>query len=93
MLLNLHLGLYVIGVSLTQEAILEVQHLERLETDFSRVCLFCSQMCSGNRADLFQHMLEAHTFNVGQPDNLGRPVPCTPRREGKSVQLSIVTAV
>ena len=25
----------------------------------------------GNRAHLFQHMLNDHGFNVGQPDNIG----------------------
>ena len=51
---------------------LDVQQQERRDAKFSRMCLFYSETLSGNRAVLFQHMLEAHSFNVGQPDNLGR---------------------
>ena len=55
-----------------QEAVLEQQHSERQETGFKRSCLFCGLVVTGNRTVLFQHMLEDHGFNVGQPDNLGR---------------------
>ncbi|XP_046355898.2 zinc finger protein 277-like [Haliotis rufescens] len=52
------------------EEILKVQQREREDTHFSRSCLFCSQHFQGNRAELFNHMVQDHAFNVGQPDNL-----------------------
>ena len=54
-----------------QEAILLIQQQEREDTSFSRTCLFCSHVFTGNRSVLFQHMLDTHSFNIGQPDNLG----------------------
>ena len=54
-----------------QEAILDQQQSERMDTRFKRLCLFCGLVVTGNRAPLFQHMLDDHNFNVGQPDNLG----------------------
>ena len=58
-------------VFLAQEAILEIQQAEREDSAFSHKCLFCRDVFTRNRALLFQHMLEDHSFNVGQPDNLG----------------------
>ena len=55
----------------SQEAVLDQQQSERTDTEFKRSCLFCGMVVTGNRAPLFQHMLEDHSFNVGQPDNLG----------------------
>lgn len=52
------------------EVILEQQHRERVDCSFSGMCLFCSQVLTGNRAMLFQHMLHTHSFNIGQPDNI-----------------------
>ena len=57
--------------SSAQEAILDQQQSERTDTGFKRSCLFCGLVVTGNRAPLFQHMLDAHGFIVGQPDNLG----------------------
>ena len=59
-----------------QEAVLEVQQAEREDTVFSHRCLFCRDVFTGNRTLLFQHMLADHSFNVGQPDNLGMHVCC-----------------
>ena len=50
---------------------MEIQQAEREDSTFSHRCLFCRDVFTGNRALLFQHMLEDHSFNVGQPDNLG----------------------
>ena len=44
--------------------------MEREKTDFCRQCLFCKEVCKGNRFALFQHMLESHSFHIGQPDNV-----------------------
>lgn len=44
--------------------------MEREQTDFSRQCLFCKEVCNGNRLVLFQHMFESHSFHIGQPDNV-----------------------
>ncbi len=54
----------------SQEAILEINRLEREQTDFSRSCLFCREVCRGNRKVLFDHMFEAHAFHIGQADNI-----------------------
>ena len=50
---------------------MEIQQAEREDSTFSHRCLFCREVFTGNRVLLFQHMLEDHSFNVGQPDNLG----------------------
>ena len=50
---------------------MEIQQAEREDSTFSHRCLFCRDVFTGNRALLFQHMLEDHSFNVGQPENLG----------------------
>eukprot|EP01134_Creolimax_fragrantissima_P001404 CFRG1404T1 len=50
--------------------VLAVQEKERAVTDFKRKCLFCTIVVTGNRRDLFQHMLDSHFFNVGLPDNV-----------------------
>lgn len=52
------------------ECALEQQQLERDDSSFSRGCLFCREHFTGNRALMFNHMAESHSFNVGQPDNL-----------------------
>ena len=53
-----------------QEGILEINRLEREQTDFSRQCLFCKEVCTGNRRNLFRHMANDHAFHIGQPDNI-----------------------
>ncbi|XP_077981074.1 zinc finger protein 277-like [Glandiceps talaboti] len=50
--------------------ILETQQKERMDSSFSRGCLFCRQHFEGNRAELLNHMAHDHGFSVGQPDNL-----------------------
>ncbi|KNC75279.1 hypothetical protein SARC_12194 [Sphaeroforma arctica JP610] len=52
------------------DEVLAVQERERAASDFKRKCLFCTSTVEGNRADMFQHMLTAHHFNVGLPDNI-----------------------
>ena len=49
---------------------LAVQEAERRETNFDRECLFCAERCGPSRNDLFAHMYEAHSFNLGSPDNV-----------------------
>ena len=56
-------------------AVLAVQQGEREDLSLSRSCLFCRDTFTGNRAELFNHMAFSHSFNVGQPDNIGRPTP------------------
>ncbi|KAI8925209.1 hypothetical protein BC831DRAFT_401417 [Entophlyctis helioformis] len=54
----------------TLEAVLRAQERERRdEAQLARQCLFCRHVLS-NRADLFQHMFEEHSFSIGLPDNL-----------------------
>ncbi|KAM8972055.1 zinc finger protein 277 [Pelodytes ibericus] len=50
--------------------ILEQQQLERYDTSFLRLCIFCSEEFKGNRSVLFNHMNAEHSFNVGLPDNI-----------------------
>lgn len=50
--------------------VLSVQERERTDRSFRRKCLFCSQVVTGNRTDFFTHMLSAHRFSIGNPDNL-----------------------
>ena len=56
------------------DAVLAVQQEERDDTSLSRSCLFCRESFTGNRAELFNHMAFSHSFNVGQPDNIGLSV-------------------
>ncbi|XP_073429402.1 zinc finger protein 277 isoform X2 [Dendrobates tinctorius] len=49
---------------------LRQQQQERSDTSFQRLCMFCSEEFKGNRAVLFNHMNEEHSFNVGLPDNI-----------------------
>ncbi|XP_071815737.1 zinc finger protein 277-like isoform X2 [Apostichopus japonicus] len=50
--------------------ILRTQQKERQDVSFSSPCLFCQELYTGNRSDLFNHMARDHNFNVGLPDNL-----------------------
>lgn len=50
--------------------VLLVQAKERSDNVFSRQCLFCRKIFTGNRAVFFEHLVEDHNFNVGHPDNL-----------------------
>lgn len=51
-------------------ALLEKQQEERNDKSFSRKCLFCKKVCTGDRTTLFTHMFNVHKFNIGLPDNL-----------------------
>jgi len=51
-------------------AALSQQQLEREDTEFSHMCLFCKEQFEGNRLDIFYHMMESHNLNIGHPDNL-----------------------
>lgn len=51
-------------------ALLEKQQEERNDRTFSRKCLFCKKICTGDRTLLFSHMFNVHKFNIGLPDNL-----------------------
>lgn len=53
-----------------QNVILEVNRQEREDKRFSRRCLFCRDVISGNRTYYFKHMRDSHSFHIGQPDNL-----------------------
>ena len=57
------------GFSNYQEEVLQVQAKEREKSQHQHGCLFCPQQFG--RYELFQHMLTAHSFSVGQPDNMG----------------------
>jgi hypothetical protein len=49
---------------------LRTQERERLDdAQKARKCLFCKNICE-NRAVLFRHMFNEHSFNIGLPDNL-----------------------
>jgi hypothetical protein len=52
------------------KSVLQDQDNERKETDFSRQCLFCKTICTGNRKDLLNHLEEKHNFSVGDADNM-----------------------
>ncbi|XP_054890726.1 zinc finger protein 277 [Poeciliopsis prolifica] len=52
------------------EEVLEQQQKERDDCYFHRLCLFCSEECSGNRACLLNHMAREHSFSIGLPDNI-----------------------
>ncbi|KAK0140423.1 Zinc finger protein 277 [Merluccius polli] len=56
------------------EETLDQQERERNDTSFHRVCMFCSEEFTGNRASLLNHMAREHSFSVGLPDNI---VYCT----------------
>jgi hypothetical protein len=50
--------------------VISIQEKERNDLHFSKMCLFCSQVFTGNRSSLFMHMLEQHNFNIGHYDNV-----------------------
>uniref|UniRef100_A0A3B3TM60 Zinc finger protein 277 n=1 Tax=Poecilia latipinna TaxID=48699 RepID=A0A3B3TM60_9TELE len=52
------------------EEVLEQQQKERDDCYFHRLCLFCSEECTGNRACLLNHMAREHSFSIGLPDNI-----------------------
>ncbi|KAM4553105.1 zinc finger protein 277 isoform 1-T1 [Fundulus diaphanus] len=52
------------------EEVLEQQQKERDDCYFHRLCLFCSEEFTGNRASLLNHMARDHSFSIGLPDNI-----------------------
>ncbi|XP_077487991.1 zinc finger protein 277 [Amblyomma americanum] len=52
------------------DAVLACQELERSDTTFRRMCLFCKKIFTENRATLLNHMAHDHNFSVGRPDNI-----------------------
>ncbi|XP_013855649.1 zinc finger protein 277 [Austrofundulus limnaeus] len=52
------------------EEVLEQQQKERDDSSFQHVCLFCSEMFTGNRSSLLNHMAREHSFSIGLPDNI-----------------------
>ncbi|XP_027896513.1 zinc finger protein 277 isoform X2 [Xiphophorus couchianus] len=52
------------------EEVLEQQQKERDDCYFHRLCLFCSEEFTGNRACLLNHMAREHSFSIGLPDNI-----------------------
>ncbi|XP_011408983.1 PREDICTED: zinc finger protein 277-like, partial [Amphimedon queenslandica] len=52
------------------EALLELQHFERTDNNFKRLCLFCHETFTGNRSVLLEHLFESHSFRIGKPDNI-----------------------
>ena len=54
----------------TIERMLDCQQLARERGLVERRCLFCKEILSGPHMLLFQHMRDAHDFNIGLPDNM-----------------------
>ncbi|XP_039663344.1 zinc finger protein 277 [Perca fluviatilis] len=52
------------------EEVLEQQQQERDDSSFHRLCMFCSEEFTGNRASLLNHMAREHSFGIGLPDNI-----------------------
>ncbi|RWS28625.1 zinc finger protein 277-like protein [Leptotrombidium deliense] len=52
------------------QEILEIQQNERKDESFSRQCLFCKKVFSGNIRTLINHLAIDHNFTFGHPDNL-----------------------
>ncbi|XP_078112489.1 zinc finger protein 277 isoform X1 [Sander vitreus] len=52
------------------EEVLEQQQQERDDGSFHRLCMFCSEEFTGNRASLLNHMAREHSFGIGLPDNI-----------------------
>ncbi|KAG1680900.1 Zinc finger protein 277 [Nymphon striatum] len=50
--------------------VLEYQKMERDDSSFSRLCIFCNKKLTINRSNLLTHMLESHNFSIGRPDNI-----------------------
>ncbi|XP_024911830.1 zinc finger protein 277 isoform X1 [Cynoglossus semilaevis] len=52
------------------ETVLEQQQVERDNTTFQRICMFCNEEFTGNRSSLLNHMAREHSFSIGLPDNV-----------------------
>ncbi|XP_008286038.1 zinc finger protein 277 [Stegastes partitus] len=52
------------------EEVLEQQQKERDDSNFHRLCMFCSEEFTGNRSSLLNHMAREHSFSIGLPDNI-----------------------
>ncbi|ELU04760.1 hypothetical protein CAPTEDRAFT_91094 [Capitella teleta] len=52
------------------EEVLNQQKFEREDPNFEHMCLFCREIFTGNRNELFEHMANDHSFSIGHSDNL-----------------------
>jgi hypothetical protein len=52
------------------KSILIQSEMERNDELFSRNCIFCRKVFTGNRLQLFDHLTTCHNLNVGHPDNI-----------------------
>eukprot|EP01132_Coremiostelium_polycephalum_P008634 gene8634-10626_t len=50
--------------------VLDQQHLERSDPNFSSTCPMCSTEFRGDRSAVALHLFEQHNFNIGLSDNL-----------------------
>ncbi|KAN0000714.1 hypothetical protein ACTFIZ_001159 [Dictyostelium cf. discoideum] len=51
-------------------SILEQQHSERINPNFSCICPMCPATFKGDRSSVTTHLVEQHNFNIGLSDNL-----------------------
>ncbi|XP_041795080.1 zinc finger protein 277 isoform X2 [Chelmon rostratus] len=52
------------------EEVLAQQQVERDDSSFHHLCMFCSEEFTGNRSSLLNHMAREHSFSIGLPDNI-----------------------
>ncbi|KAK2722809.1 zinc finger protein 277-like [Artemia franciscana] len=52
------------------EDIIRQVEIERTDSIFTRRCLFCNTVFTGNRAILFEHLRTKHNLFLGNPDNI-----------------------
>jgi hypothetical protein len=45
--------------------------MERKDQTCIKECLFCNNTIGNNRANIIDHFLKSHNFNIGLPDNIG----------------------
>nr|XP_045618052.1 zinc finger protein 277-like isoform X1 [Procambarus clarkii] len=50
--------------------IVEQKEKERNDVDFSRKCIYCSQIVFGGVTNCFRHLTVHHGFSLGNPDNI-----------------------
>lgn len=52
------------------EQTLEQHQLERIDTKYSRACLFCRDSIETTRSDYVKHLFSKHFLQLGKPENL-----------------------
>lgn len=52
------------------EQTLEQHQLERIDTKYSRACLFCRDRIETTRSDYVKHLFSKHFLQLGKPENL-----------------------